>query len=199
MPIDPRPYSRPASSEPACRAVVASRLHAPDRAEGLLRGLRVRVMQAGLLDDPALIDAAAVDAGLDPATLAGWCATEAVAAALEGNAAAARTPPPAARALEHKLGGPPGKRRYTAPSYIIGGATIPGFNPVEAYETTVANRDPDLPRRPKPESFGELLTCADEPWPPPISRSSCSSTSNWSCFCAAPGTTPLELAALLCA
>lgn len=51
MPIDPVPPARPASSEPACRAVVAARLHAPDRAEGLLRRLRVRVMQAGLLDD----------------------------------------------------------------------------------------------------------------------------------------------------
>ena len=29
MPIDPAPYPRPASSEPACRAVVAARLHAP--------------------------------------------------------------------------------------------------------------------------------------------------------------------------
>ena len=32
MPIDPAPYPRPASSEPACRAVVAARLHAPGRA-----------------------------------------------------------------------------------------------------------------------------------------------------------------------
>src|SRR4051794_21948520 len=55
MPIDPRPYPRPASSEPACRAVVAARLNAPERADALLRRLRVRVMQRGLLDDPALI------------------------------------------------------------------------------------------------------------------------------------------------
>ena len=37
MPIDPAPYARPASSEPACRAVVAARRHAPDRAPALLR------------------------------------------------------------------------------------------------------------------------------------------------------------------
>src|SRR3954452_23323145 len=37
MPIDPRPYARPASSEPACPAFVAARRHAPDRAEALLR------------------------------------------------------------------------------------------------------------------------------------------------------------------
>src|SRR3954468_19452547 len=29
MPIHPAPYARPASSEPACRAVVAARIHAP--------------------------------------------------------------------------------------------------------------------------------------------------------------------------
>jgi predicted DsbA family dithiol-disulfide isomerase len=163
MPIDPRPYPRPASSEPACRAVVAARLHAPDRADALLRRLRVRVMQNGLLDDPALIDAAAADAGLDPAAVRAWSVTDEVAAALEADAAAARDPLPAARALDHKLGGPPDQRRYTAPSYVIDGVAIPGFNPVEVYETTIANRAPDLPRRPKPQSVTELLRRAGEP------------------------------------
>jgi predicted DsbA family dithiol-disulfide isomerase len=163
MPIDPRPYPRPASSEPACRAVVAARLHAPDRADALLRALRVRVMQNGLVDDPALIEAAAADAGLDPPALARWCATGEVGAALEADAAAARDPSPAARALDHKLGGPPGQRRYTAPSYLIDGVAIPGFNPVDAYETTIANRAPDLPRRPRPESVEALLAWAGEP------------------------------------
>src|SRR5919112_1807680 len=72
MPIDPRPYARPASSEPACRAFVAARL-----------------------------DAAAADAGIDAAALAEWCAGDDVAAALEADAAAARDPLPAARALDH--------------------------------------------------------------------------------------------------
>jgi len=163
MPIDPRPYPRPASSEPACRAVVAARLNAPDRAEALLRQLRVHVMQAGLLDDPALIDAAAAAVGLDASALRAWCASEDVSVALEADAAAARDPLPAARALDHKLGGPREQRRYTAPSYVIDGVAIPGFNPVEAYETAIANRAPDLPRRAKPASVGELLHWAGEP------------------------------------
>ncbi len=163
MPIDPRPYARPASSESAYRAVVAARLYAPERTQALLRRLRVRVMQAGLLDDPELIDGAAADAGLDPATLATWCASVEVAAALEADAAAARDPSPAARALDHKLGGPRERRRYTAPSYVLDGVAVPGFNPIEAYETAIANRAPDLPRRPKPESVHELLAWADEP------------------------------------
>jgi predicted DsbA family dithiol-disulfide isomerase len=163
MPIDPRPYARTASSEPACRAFVAARLFAPERADALLRRLRVRVMQNGLLDDPALIAAAAVDARLDPGVLAEWCASEEVAAALAADIAAARDPTPAARALDHKLGGPAGARRYTAPSYVIGGVTVPGFNPIEAYETAIANRAPDLPRRPRPASVEELLEWAVEP------------------------------------
>jgi hypothetical protein len=169
MPIDPAPYSRPASSEPACRAVVAARVHAPELQELLLRRLRVRVMLGGLLDDPELIAAAARDAGLDPARLLEWCAEEEVEHALQGDISAARAPLPAARALDHKLGGSRGQRRYTAPSYEISSAdgrvvtVVPGFNPVEAYETAIANLAPELERRPKPASVEELLAWADEP------------------------------------
>jgi 2-hydroxychromene-2-carboxylate isomerase len=167
MPIDPAPYPRPASSEPACRAVVATRLNGPAATEPLLRRLRVRVMAGGLLDDPALIVAAARDAGLDPAELERWCATEEVDRALEADIDAARTPAPAARALDHKLGGPRSQRRYTAPSYELrreGSLTvIPGFNPVEAYETAIANLAPELVRRPRTKDVGEILAWAGEP------------------------------------
>ncbi len=163
MPIDPAPYPRPASSEPACRAVVAARVHAPDRAERLLRRLRVRVMRGGLLDDPELIASAAGDAGLDAGALAAWARTPEVEAALQSDVAEARDPSAAARALDHKLGGPPAQRRYTAPTYIIGDIAVPGFNPVEAYEVAIANVAPDLPRGPRPASVEELLAWADEP------------------------------------
>jgi predicted DsbA family dithiol-disulfide isomerase len=163
MPIDPAPYPRPSSSEPACRAVVATRLHAPDREQALLRRLRVRRMQGGLLDDPALIEASARDAGIDPAALAAWTASGATGAALESDAAAARAPAASARALDHKLGGPPHERRYTAPSYLVDGIAVPGFNPVEAYEVAIANAAPTLPRRPQPSSVQELLSWAPEP------------------------------------
>ncbi len=168
MPIDPAPYPRPASSEPACRAVVAAHLHAPEAEDALLRRLRVRAMLGGLLDDPAVLAAAARDAGLDPARLASWSIGEDVRAALRADLEAARRPSAAARALDHKLGGPPGRRRYTAPSYELAGpdgATIavPGFTPVEAYEAAVANLAPELQRRPTPGSPAELLAWASEP------------------------------------
>jgi 2-hydroxychromene-2-carboxylate isomerase len=169
MPIEPAPYARPASSEPACRAVVAARLNAPDAEARLLRRLRLRVMAGGLLDDPALLAAAARDAGIDPAALDRWCASSAVDAALRADIERARSPSPAARALDHKLGGPPGQRRYTAPSYEIASAergfaiALPGFNPVEAYEAAIASLAPELVRRPTPATVEALLAWAEEP------------------------------------
>ena len=171
MPIDPAPYPRPVSSEPACRAVVAARVNAPGTEEALLRRLRVRTMLGGLLDDPDLIAGAARDAALDPDRLAAWCATEEVTLALGADITAARRPAPAADALDHKLGGPREERRYTAPSYEIvrpeDGVTavVPGFNPVEAYEVAIANLAPELERRARPASVEELLAWAGEPLP----------------------------------
>jgi len=169
MPIDPAPYARPASSEPACRAVVATRLRAPALEQALLRRLRVRTMLGGLLDDPQLLAAAAHDVGIDPSELTRWCAEEEIERALSADVGAARRPSPAARALDHKLGGPVDARRYTAPSYEITRApdetvvAIPGFNPVETYEAAIANLAPDLVRRPKPETVSEILAWAGEP------------------------------------
>jgi predicted DsbA family dithiol-disulfide isomerase len=169
MPIDPAPYPRPASSEPACRAFVAARLNAPEASEALLRRLRVRTMLGGLLDDPELIAAAARDAGLDPERLKDWCQSEEVALELGADITAARTPTRGARALDHKLGGPRDERRYTAPSYEIArpedgvSISVPGFNPVEAYETAIANLAPDAARRPKASSAEEVLAWAGEP------------------------------------
>jgi len=124
-------------------------------------------MAGGLLDDPQLIAAAARDAGLDPDELERWCATGDVHVALQSDVTAARQPSPAAHALDHKLGGPPGQRRYTAPSYELataaGSFALPGFNPVEAYEAAIANLAPELVRRPKPTSVEELLAWAGEP------------------------------------
>ncbi|MGI8421524.1 MAG: DsbA family protein [Gaiellaceae bacterium] len=169
MPIDPSPYPGPVISEPACRAVVAARLNAPETEERLLRELRVRGMAGGILDDPALLAAAAEAAGLDPALVSAWAESEEVEHALQEDIRLARSPSAAARALDHKLSGAPGARRYPAPSYELsrsdgdGAMSIPGFNPVETYEAAIANLAPELERRPKPESVEELLAWAGEP------------------------------------
>jgi 2-hydroxychromene-2-carboxylate isomerase len=167
MPIDPAPRRRPASSEPGCRAVVAARLFASAAEEPLLRSLRVRGMAGALLDDPDLIAAAAHDAGLEPGELAGWLKDPRVTEALHADIRAARSPSAVARALDHKLGGRHGARRYSAPSCELasdaGTFTLPGFTPVEALEAAIANLAPALERRPPPRSARELLEWAGEP------------------------------------
>jgi predicted DsbA family dithiol-disulfide isomerase len=103
MPIDTAVRPRMAATVPACRAVVAARLRAPEHERRLLRRLRVRHFSGELLDDPQTIAGAAGDAGLDPAELEVWTREEAVEAALRDDMAAAREPLTAARVLDHKL------------------------------------------------------------------------------------------------
>jgi predicted DsbA family dithiol-disulfide isomerase len=170
MPIAPRPYPRTFSSEPACRAVVAAREHAGDHAAALLlRGLRVRTMAGGLLDDESLIRSAATEAGIYPTDLREWTAAARTDEALRGDIDSARAPSPQARALDHKLGGPTEQRRYTAPSYELSACAdgrriaVPGFNPAEVYEAAIANLAPDAVRREPPGDVVELLRWAEVP------------------------------------
>jgi hypothetical protein len=168
MPIAPHPYPRPFSSEPACRAVVAVREHAGDpAARRLLRGLRVRAMAGGLLDDQKLIRSAATEASIYPTDLRQWMANPRTETALRADIAAAREPSPGAAALDHKLGGPRTQRRYTAPSYELAegerSISVPGFNPAEVYETAIANLAPGLARRDPPTDVTELLGWAEVP------------------------------------
>src|SRR4051812_17716834 len=55
MPIDTAERPRMAATLPACRAVVATRLHAPERERRLLRRLRVRCFAGELLDEDSTI------------------------------------------------------------------------------------------------------------------------------------------------
>jgi predicted DsbA family dithiol-disulfide isomerase len=168
MPIAPHPYPRSFSSEPACRAVVAIREYCGERGAALvLRALRVRAMAGGLLDDEQLIRSAGTEAGVYPSDLRHWMASAGTELALRADIAAARDPSPGARALDHKLGGPPEQRRYTAPSYELSNGersiSVPGFNPAEVYETAIANLAPDAPRRDPPADVSELLNWAEVP------------------------------------
>src|SRR3954449_7842956 len=100
MPIDPRPRRRMATTVNACRAVVAARLHFPDREQALLRRLRMHAMAGDLFDEPSVIARAAGDAGIDPmGLLRAWHDDQAVDSAMEADAAAARKPSPPALAL----------------------------------------------------------------------------------------------------
>jgi 2-hydroxychromene-2-carboxylate isomerase len=168
MPIDPLERPRMAATEPACRAVVAARLRAPEHEVPLLRRLRVLAMAGALLDEPETIATAARESGIDPGELFSWMEEDAVAEELERDKEAARNPSRAAEALEHKLAEEDTGHRYTCPSYEIAGPRgsridVPGFQPFEAYEAAIANLAPDLERRDEPHDVGEVLEWAGEP------------------------------------
>ena len=169
MPIDTSVRPRMAATMPACRAVVAARLHAPDRMRALLRRLRVRHFAGELLDEPATIAAAARDAGIDPADLDRWTAGDDVEAALREDMVASRHPIDAARVLDEKLANWSGGRRYTCPSYeivrVADGVKIavPGFQPFPVYDVVTANLVPGVDRRDPPESVEEVLAWTGTP------------------------------------
>jgi predicted DsbA family dithiol-disulfide isomerase len=169
MPIDTRPKPRLYATAPACRAVIAARLHMPERERGLLRRLRVRNFSGQLLDDPETIAGAARDARIDPAELERWMAGDDVAEALREDMRRAREPMPAARVLDHKLANWSGGRRYTCPSYEIVRISdrvriaVPGFQPFNVYDVATANLVPGLERREPPESVEEVLRWTGTP------------------------------------
>jgi len=169
MPIDSRPRPRIAATEPACRAVVAARLHAPTKLRPLLRRLRVGHFSGELLDEPETIAQAARDAAIDPTVLEGWMRDDDVDAALNEDMALAREPMPAARVLDGKLANWSGGRRYTCPSYellrVADGVriSVPGFQPFAVYDVITANLVPGLDRAEPPESVEEVLRWTGTP------------------------------------
>jgi predicted DsbA family dithiol-disulfide isomerase len=169
MPIDTRERPRMAATLPACRAVVAARRHDPALMRELLRRLRVRHFGGELLDEPATLEHAATDAGLDPAQLHDWIAEPDTELQLREDMALARGPMPAARVLDHKLANWSGGQRYTCPSYEIvrlqDGVRIavPGFQPFNVYDVITANLVPGLDRRDDPASVDEVLEWCDTP------------------------------------
>lgn len=168
MPIDTRVRDAVPASLPACRAVVAARVHAdPATTRHLLRELRLAHFRAELVDNEDVLREAWSTAGLDPSKLDEWTDDEGVAEELEADRAAARKPNPAARVLDDKLANWSGGRRYTCPTYEItrldDEVTIaaPGFQPFAVYDTILANLVPGTDRREPPESPHELLEWAD--------------------------------------
>lgn len=169
MPIDWRLRPRMTATVHACRAVVAARLHQPEREWRLLRALRVRHTAGDMIDEQPVIASAAREAGIDPHDLERWVADPTVEAALRDDVASARRPSHASLAQVHKLASTDdGRRRYTCPSLEFTGPDgrridLPGFQPVEAYEAAIANLAPGLPRRDAPESVEAVLAWAGVP------------------------------------
>lgn len=169
MPMDTTLRPRLAATMPACRAVVATRLHEHQHERALLRALRVRHFAGELLDEQDTLDAAAEDAGVSPAKLRGWMTEQATERALDDDLDRSRHPSREALALSHKLAKWSGGWRYTCPSYEITHTTdgahlaAPGFQPLASYEVAIANLLPSAHRRADPETVEQVLAWAGEP------------------------------------
>ena len=171
MPIHPAPYDRPASSEPACRAVVAARLHAP-WAEARTAAPPARPHHGGRAARRPGADRGGRDRRRPrpPASSRTGARARRCGRRCRPTSTPQRAPSAAARALDHKLGGPPEQRplhgaelRDRARRDDGVAVAVPGFNPVEAYEAAIANLAPELARRPNPETVSDVLAWAGEP------------------------------------
>ena len=169
MPIDPAPYPRPASSEPACRAVVAARLHAPQAEGRSCAACGCGRCSAACSTIRRCWPRPRATWGWTPASCGGGAlAPRSSRPCRRTSRPRAPRPSPRARSITSSAGHRE-QRRYTAPSYEIrceadgAAATLPGFHPVEAYEAAIANLAPELRRRPKPGSVAEVLAWAEHP------------------------------------
>lgn len=165
MPMSSEPVSRLPATIDACRAYVGARMHAPDRALALLRGLRRRAhSEQQPLDEVETIAAAASDAGLEAGSIESWLADGEVEAALRADMASTRDPLPEALALPHRLSRSNGGLRYSTSSAIFEQddrrVVAAGFQPFAVYEVAIANVAPDLERRDAPETVDEVLAWA---------------------------------------
>ena len=169
MPIDTTERPRMVATIVACRAIVATRLNAPELERRVLRALRVLCFEGPLIDEPETIAAAATRAGLDPDDLERWMASDEVEQVLREDMARAREPMPAARVLDDRLANWSGGRRYTCPSYEVERVSdgvrisVPGFQPFAAYDVLLANLVPDLGRRGEPMGVQDVLAWAGFP------------------------------------
>ena len=164
MPFATAPKPRVGATSPACRALVAVRLAAPEREEEAFRALQfAQFTTTALLDQPDDLRVALGRVeGLDVDAVVGAIETPAVWEAYEADRAETRTAEGGPTHFQGKSANSDGRERFTAPSLVFtrdDGASLEagGFQPVEAYDVCVANLDRSLERRPPSEDPVEVL------------------------------------------
>jgi 2-hydroxychromene-2-carboxylate isomerase len=163
---DPRP--RVAGTGTACRAIVATRLLAPEREQAVFRALQFGWFTTPLvLDEPqAILSALERVGGLDVRAILAALDDPEVERAYQADRVEARTAEGGPTHFQGKAAQTDGPVRYTAPSLVFeaGGRRLEagGFQPVEAYDVLIANLDPTLERIAPPEDLVELLAAFPE-------------------------------------
>ena len=170
MPFQITPKPRLSATSPGCRAIVATRLAAPELEHAALRALQfAQFTTTGTLDDPDMLRSAlaGVD-GLDADAIVGRIDDREVTAAYEADRASARTALGSPTEFQGRAANTDGAVRYTAPSLLFdapGGRRLEagGFQPLEAYDVVIANLDPTLERRPPADDPIEVLSAFPYP------------------------------------
>jgi 2-hydroxychromene-2-carboxylate isomerase len=164
MPFQITPKARLSATSPACRAIVATRLAAPELEDAALRALQfAQFTTTGTLDDPdTLRSALAGVEGVDADFIVGRIEDPEVVAAYETDRSQARTAAGSPTEFQGRAANTDGAVRYTAPSLVFEGPDgrkleAGGFQPIEAYDVAIANLEPTLERRPPADDPLDVL------------------------------------------
>ncbi len=171
MPFSTVPRARISATGRACRAIVATRLAAPELEYAAFRALQFGNFTDSVVfdDDDDLRRALARVEGLDAAAVVAALDSSEVTEAYERDRAEARTAAGSPTEFQGKAAETDGAVRYTAPSLIFeqDGRRLEagGFQTIEAYDVVMANLDTTLERTPPPadplpalERFADGLT-----------------------------------------
>jgi protein-disulfide isomerase-like protein with CxxC motif len=156
MPVGGQPRERVTSTGLSCRLVIAARLHQPEHEHLVFRALQLAQFTSTLLlDTPEGLRAvlATLREDVDTDLLITALDSRAVQDAYQADRALARTAAGTPTEAQGRTANTDGAVRYTAPSitFTTGNGRsleVGGFQPLEAYDTALANLDPTLERRP---------------------------------------------------
>jgi 2-hydroxychromene-2-carboxylate isomerase len=163
MPLALHVKARLSATARMCRAVVATRMRAPERERDAFRALQFAQFTTPLVmdDDAAVREALALVDGLDVDAIVGALDDPEVTAAYEADRAESRTAEGTPTQFQGKHAQTDGPVRYTAPSLLMraDGLVLEagGFQSLDVYDVLVANLDPTLDRRDAPEDPLEAL------------------------------------------
>jgi protein-disulfide isomerase-like protein with CxxC motif len=156
MPFGGQPRERVTGTGLACRLVVAARLTQPEHEFTVFRALQLaQFTTTALLDEPEGLRAALapIAGALDADALLAALESEAVESAYQEDRALSRTAAGRPIEAQGREADTDGAVRYTAPSIIFThgdgrSLEVGGFQPLESYDTALANLDVTLERRP---------------------------------------------------
>jgi predicted DsbA family dithiol-disulfide isomerase len=169
MPLLMAPRERVTATSRACRAIVATRLHAPGREHEVLRALQLAWFTTPLLldQDADLAQALQRVAGLDVGAIVAAIDQPDTIAAYEQDKARTRQAEGGPTDFQGKARQTDGPVRYSAPSLVFeseAGQRLEGggFQTIEAYDVLIANLDTTLERHAPPEQPIDALRAFPE-------------------------------------